>query len=56
MRSISTLLGATAVAALAAVSSHAQDLSIGVTAQSAGPLDPHVHSTAIFKAIKLPSR
>ena len=45
MRSISTLLSATAVAALAAVSSHAQDLSIGVTAQSAGPLDPHV-STA----------
>ena len=45
MRSISNLLGATAVVALSAATGYAQDLSIGMAAQSAGPLDPHV-STA----------
>ena len=45
MTSLTRLLGATALAATLASATHAQDLSIGMSAQSAGPLDPHV-STA----------
>ena len=45
MKSLTRLLGATALAAAVASATHAQDLSIGMSAQSAGPLDPHV-STA----------
>lgn len=45
MRHYNILLSATAAVALTASAGHAQDLSIGMSAQSAGPLDPHI-STA----------
>lgn len=45
MKSVSKFLGATAALALTASATYAQDLSIGMNAQSAGPLDPHI-STA----------
>ena len=45
MKSLRTLLGATAIASVTATTGIAQDLSIGIQSQTAGPLDPHV-STA----------